>query len=137
MFGFGTCRLVRLSALVKPRSRRRAQPLLPFRENLRSPRIADGELATQLNLGPKSAAWLVGAGIRSRDDVARLGVIETCRRVRARGHPVSVLLAYALEGALAGCHWQAIPWETKCFLRAEFAKLRRAETTDRRAAARS
>ena len=104
----------------------RARPLLPFRKNLRRKKNAGaGNLAAQLNLGPKSAAWLHAAGIRSRDDVARLGPIETCRRVHAAGQPVSVLLAYALEGALAGCHWNAIPWETKQFLRTEFAKMKR------------
>ena len=36
-------------------------------------------------------------------------------------------MAYALEAGLAGCHWQAIPAETKQFLRVEFAKLRREE----------
>ena len=96
--------------------------VLPFREAAAHDQPG---LAAEINLGPKSAAWLASAGIRSRDDVARLGVIETCRRVRAAGQPVSVLLAYALEGALAGCHWNAIPWETKLGLRAEFARLRR------------
>jgi hypothetical protein len=101
---------------------RKTERILPFREPAKR---APHSLAAELNLGPKSAAWLAAAGIRSRDDVARLGVIETCRRVRAAGQPVSVLLAYALEGALAGCHWNAIPWETKLGLRAEFARLRR------------
>lgn len=111
---------------------RRRRSILPFRENLRRKKSAPGsELAAQLNLGPKSAAWLEAAGIRSREAVARLGVIETCRRVRAAGHPVSVVLAYALEGALAGCHWQAIPWETKQFLRTEFARMKRAESPGR------
>lgn len=115
----------------------RIAPLKPFRENLRRKKpAASEELAAQLNLGPKSAAWLFAAGIRSREDLARLGVIETCRRVRAVGHPVSVLLAYALEGALAGCHWQAIPWETKVFLRTEFARLRQEETGRLKAARR-
>jgi hypothetical protein len=37
-------------------------------------------------------------------------------------------MAYALEGALAGCHWNAIPWETKADLRLRFAKMKAAET---------
>ena len=56
--------------------------------------------------------------------VRNLGPIEVCRRLRAGGHPVSVVMAYALEGALTGCHWQDIPWETKQFLRVEFAKVK-------------
>lgn len=61
------------------------------------------------------------------DEVRRLGPIEVCRQLRARGHPVSVVMAYALEGALAGCHWNAIPWETKDELRLRFAKMKAAE----------
>ena len=102
------------------------QPLKPFRENRSRKRPAVlRELSAQLNLGPKSAAWLHAAGIRPRDDVARLGPIETCRRMRAAGQPVSVLLAYALEGALAGCHWNALPWATKQFHRTQFAQMKR------------
>jgi len=86
-------------------------------------RAGAGSLAGLRNLGPKSRAWLLAAGIRSRDDLRKLGVIEACRRVRANGQPVSVLLAYALEGALADCHWNALPGETRQALRAEFARV--------------
>ncbi len=85
------------------------------------------ELGALMNLGPKSALWLVAAGITTRGEVERLGPIEVCRRLKRHGRPVSVLLAYALEGGLAGCHWQAIPAEAKEFLRVEFAKMRREE----------
>ncbi len=34
-------------------------------------------------------------------------------------------MAYALEGALAGCHWNEISAETRQWLRAEFARMRR------------
>ena len=106
---------------------RKPELLLPFRESSgrTTSRVSATELGALLNLGPKSAAWLHAIGIRSRDDIIRLGVIEICRRVRAAGQPVSVLLAYALEGAVTGCHWNAIPWETKQFLRAEFARMKR------------
>jgi hypothetical protein len=36
-------------------------------------------------------------------------------------------MAYAHEGVLSGCHWNAIPWETKEFLRGEFARMTKAE----------
>lgn len=85
-----------------------------------------GRLDGLRNLGPRSTAWLRAAGIRSREDIRRLGVIEVCRRVHAAGHPLSVLLAYALEGALADCHWNEIPAETRRALRGEFARLRSA-----------
>ena len=95
--------------------------LLPFREKADPGR----RLQALLNLGPKSAAWLVAAGIESEEQVRALGPIEVCRRLRAGGHPVSVVMAYALEGALMGCHWNALPGETKQALRAEFAAMKR------------
>lgn len=77
-----------------------------------------------LNLGPKTAAWLDAAGIHTRAQVAKLGPIGVCRRLLETGRPVSVLMAYAVEGALSGTHWNALPAETKQALRAEFAKMR-------------
>lgn len=107
----------------------RIQPIQPFRENLRRKKSRPGgELGVLMNLGPKSAAWLADADITTRAQLGRLGPIEACRRLRRAGHPVSVLLAYAIEAGLAGCHWQAIPAETREFLRVEFAKMRREET---------
>lgn len=120
---------LRRAEIIKSAASKRLRLVLPFRENLSTQKPpADTSLAHLLNLGPKSAAWLVRAGVHSRDEVMRLGVIETCRRVRAAGYPASVLLAFALEGALAGCHWRAIPGETRDHLRIEFAKLRTTET---------
>ena len=98
--------------------------ILPYREKL----DARGDLRALLNLGPKSSAWLLEAGIDSVAEVRKLGPIEVCRRIRANGRPVSVVMAYALEGALTGCHWNAIPWETKKFLRAKFSEMKKAET---------
>jgi hypothetical protein len=79
-----------------------------------------------LNLGPKSSAWLADAGITTRAELERIGTIEACRRVRAAGHPVSVVMAYAIEGALMGCHWNALPWEFRQQLRIDFARMKRA-----------
>lgn len=103
-------------------------PRRPLRElPFRSP--AGGELSALFNLGPKSSAWLADAGITTRAELARLGPIEACRRVRAAGHPASLLLAYALEAALMGCHWQALPPDFRQHLRLEFAKLKREPRT--------
>lgn len=84
-----------------------------------------GDLATLLNLGPKSSVWLAAAGITTRSQLERLGAIEACRRVRQAGHPVSVVMAYAIEGGLMDCRWNALPWEFKRHLRQEFALMKR------------
>lgn len=102
---------------------RKPAPIRPYRDSVA--RRGRGLPAQFLNVGPKSAAWLADAGIHSLDDVRRLGPVESCRRMRARGHEVSVVMAYALEGALAGCHWNAIPAETREVLRVEFLRMKR------------
>ena len=99
---------------------RKLEPIRLFREK---PDARDG-LQGSLNLGPKSAGWLISAGIHSPDQVRRLGPVEVCRQLRAAGYPVSVVMAYALEGALTGCHWNEIPGEAKQFLRTEFARMK-------------
>jgi len=106
-----------------PRPSPRLRPCRP--PSVRDPsQPRGGELAGLLNLGPKSSAWLAAAGITTRAQLERLGAIEACRRVWQAGHPVSVVMAYAIEGALMGCHWNALPWEFKRHLRQEFARMK-------------
>ena len=84
----------------------------------------DNERAALLKVSPQSTAWLFAAGIHTRGQIRELGAIEVCRRLRAAGYPVSVALAYALEGALTGSHWNALPQATKHRLRLEFDKMK-------------
>ena len=62
-------------------------------------------LAALKNLGEKTAQWLLDAGVHSKSELAKLGAIEVCRRMLQAGHPVSVVAAYAIEGALTDTHW--------------------------------
>lgn len=77
------------------------------------------------NLGPKSAAWLAEIGITTREELARVGAIEACRRLRKAGHPVTANMAYAIEGALMDCDWRVLPFEFRKHVRLEFSKLHR------------
>lgn len=61
------------------------------------------------NLGPKSTAWLREAGIPSMVELQALGALEAYRRVQAIRRGVSVLLLYALQGALLDCPWNDLP----------------------------
>ncbi|MBA4136888.1 MAG: hypothetical protein C0518_06185 [Opitutus sp.] len=106
----------------------RVKPIKVFREPRDRRRGARTGLGTLLNLGPKSTAWLADVGLNTREELAALGPIETCRRLRSAGHPVNVLMAYALEGALTGTHWNEISPKTKQWLRAEFAQMKRASS---------
>jgi hypothetical protein len=103
---------------------KKPQRLLPFRDR---PDPCAG-LRSALNLGPKTSQWLVDAGVDSLEKVRQLGPVEVCRLLRVSGRPVSVLMAYALEGALSGCHWTAISWEVRESLRVEFAKMKKSPT---------
>jgi probable rRNA maturation factor len=76
------------------------------------------------NLGPKSAAWLAEIGITTRTELAKIGAIEACRRLRTAGYPVSRTMAYAIEGALMDLDWRDIPHEFRLKISLEFKKLR-------------
>lgn len=83
------------------------------------------ELAALKNLGEKTALWLVDAGVRSRSEMAKLGAIEVCRRMLLAGHPVSLVAAYAIEGALTDTHWNQIPPQKKLEVQRLFAVMKR------------
>lgn len=67
------------------------------------------EAAKLRNVGPKSAAWLRQVGLRTREDLESVGVVEAYMRVKRAGFRPSMNLLYALEGALLDCHWQEVP----------------------------
>jgi hypothetical protein len=75
-----------------------------------------------LNLGPTSSRWLEEIGVRSLEDVRRVGSVEICRVLIARGIPASLNLAYALEGALLGVHWTKVPADAKAEMRRALGK---------------
>jgi len=81
------------------------------------------ELEGLRNLGPKSAAWLAEVDITTRTELARIGAIGACRRLRHAGHPVTRNMAYAIEGALMDCDWRAIPFEFRKQLALDFSAL--------------
>jgi hypothetical protein len=66
-----------------------------------------------LNIGPKSAAWLRQVGIRTLDDLHRLGPIDAFLKVKRAGFRPSLNLLYALAGAIEGCHWASLSAERK------------------------
>jgi DNA transformation protein and related proteins len=65
------------------------------------------------NVGPKSAAWLRQVGVRTTEDLARVGPIEAFLKVKRAGFRPSLNLLYAMAGALADCHWADLPEERK------------------------
>jgi hypothetical protein len=65
------------------------------------------------NVGPKSAAWLRQIGVRSTEDLARVGPVEAFLKVKRAGFRPSLNLLYSMAGALADCHWADLPEERK------------------------
>lgn len=70
------------------------------------------------NLGPKSSEWLASVGIHTLDDVAKLGAVETYKRVKA-AYPekVSLNLLYGLQAALLDLPWNELPPDIKLELK--------------------
>lgn len=70
------------------------------------------------NMGPKSRDWLASVGIHSLEEVARLGVVETYKRVKA-AYPEKVTLnmLYGLQAALLDIPWNELPTDIKAQLR--------------------
>ena len=70
------------------------------------------------NLGPKSSEWLASVGVFTLDDVAKLGVVETYKRVKA-AYPekVSLNLLWGLQAALLDLPWNELPPDIKSELR--------------------
>ena len=61
------------------------------------------------NVGPKSAAWLRQVGVRSTEDLGRIGPVEAFLKVKRAGFRPSLNLLYSMAGALADCHWTDLP----------------------------
>jgi hypothetical protein len=84
----------------------------------RTPHPAAGaDLARLPNLGPASAAMLVGAGVADVRTLRALGPARAFRRVLfAREGRVSRNLLWALEAALSGQRWDRLDADTRARL---------------------
>jgi hypothetical protein len=65
------------------------------------------------NVGPKSAAWLRQVGVRTQEDLNKLGPVEAFMKVKRAGFRPSLNLLYSLAGAIENCHWADLPDEKK------------------------
>ncbi|MBS0569181.1 MAG: TfoX/Sxy family protein [Proteobacteria bacterium] len=65
------------------------------------------------NVGPKGAAWLRQVGVRTQDDLVRLGPVDAFMKVKRAGFRPSLNLLYALAGAIENRHWADLPDEQK------------------------
>ena len=75
------------------------------------------------NLGPVSAGWLAEMGIRSREDLLRIGSVEAYAMVRSHHADASLNLLWGLEAALQDIDWRELSDESKHRLREELSEL--------------
>jgi DNA transformation protein and related proteins len=68
------------------------------------------------NVGPKSAAWLRQVGVKTQEDLVRLGPVDAFMKVKRAGFRPSLNLLYALAGAVDDCHWADLPDDRKSSL---------------------
>lgn len=68
------------------------------------------DLARLKNIGPASIRQLREVGIEDAAALRKLGALAAYRRLKhAFPREVSLLMLYALEGALRDCHWNRLP----------------------------
>ena len=79
------------------------------------------------NVGPKGAAWLRQVGVRTQDDLVRVGPVDAFMKVKRAGFRPSLNLLYSLAGAIENCHWAELSDERK---RALVAGAEAAETAN-------
>lgn len=68
------------------------------------------------NLGPKSSAMLLAAGVDSLAKLRKLGAVAAYLKVKAVSRNASLNLLWALEGALTDTHWRKVAKESRTSL---------------------
>jgi DNA transformation protein len=75
------------------------------------------QLTDLKNLSTKSASWLVEAGITTPDQLAEIGAVEAYARVKAMRPRVSIVMLWALHGAIEDIHFAKVAPEVKDMLK--------------------
>lgn len=66
------------------------------------------------NIGKVSEQWLIEIGIKSYEDLKKIGSIEAYKRIKTN-HPLSVnlVLLYALEAGIRNINWLKLSREER------------------------
>lgn len=81
------------------------------------------DLAKLPNIGQVLADKLRDIGITSRDSLAEIGSIEAVLRIGVTDPSACYNMLYALEGAIRGIRWHAIPREERRRLKEAFDRV--------------
>lgn len=84
---------------------------------------SQSELLKLKNLGLASVNILHSIGIRTLDDLHRVGPVEAFASIRRRGINTSRVLLYALQGAILDVHWNDLDPDLKASLVSEAEQL--------------
>ena len=71
------------------------------------------------NLGPKSEEMLAAIHVRTPDELAARGAIAAFIALKQAGHPASLNMLWALEGALSDRDWREVARDDKLRLLTE------------------
>jgi len=71
------------------------------------------------NPGPKRCAWLNEFGVYAHKDIPDFGAAGSYNMLQERGYPVTIVLAYALQGAIMDRHRDDLPEDVSLQLRIE------------------
>jgi len=74
------------------------------------------------NIGPNLAEKLNQIGVTNFDELAEMGSIDAVIRIGQTDMSACYNMLYALEGAIRGIRWHAIPKDQRAQLKAEFDK---------------
>ncbi|MEN8242153.1 MAG: TfoX/Sxy family protein [Chloroflexota bacterium] len=72
------------------------------------------------NIGETLAEKLEKIGITSQSALAELGSVETVMMIGKQNLTTCYNMLYAIEGAIQGIRWHAIPKEERALLKVEF-----------------
>lgn len=76
------------------------------------------------NFGPKSKMMLEKAGIKTVEQLRKLGAVRAYVQVKSAGK-VSLNLLWAIEGALTDTHWQVVAKQERLRLLLELEDIER------------
>lgn len=80
------------------------------------------DLTSMRNIGTEMARKLAAVGVRTPEELAAAGAKEAFFRLKTRYPRVCLVHLYALEGAVRGMDFNALPQEVKADLK-EFSDL--------------
>jgi DNA transformation protein len=75
------------------------------------------------NIGPKSQEWLNQLGIFTLQDLHNYGAVQAYMSICSfMGKKISIVLLYALQGAVDGRHWASYTQKEKQMMKAQVGR---------------